>query len=78
MQAVFRHLLRTLSSPRPAVSGEGADIRRGEAKGSKSRLRLLFLVALRTFRIYASHFLSDLALDTSNRDFLCRRRDDSR
>ncbi|MEY3347921.1 MAG: hypothetical protein RL159_607 [Actinomycetota bacterium] len=35
MRAVFRHLLRTFSSPRPAVSGEGADIRRGEAKGSK-------------------------------------------
>jgi len=77
MQAVFRHLLRTLSSPRPAVSGEGADIRRGEAKGSKSRLGLLFLVALRALWIYTANFLGCFALDTSNRDFLFHRRDDS-
>ncbi len=78
MRAVFRHLLRTFSSPRPAVSGEGADIRRGEAKGSKSRSRLLLLIALRTLWIYTTHFFGCLALDTSNRDFLCHRRDDSR
>ena len=38
MRAVFRHLFRNLAIPRPAVSGEEADIRRELGSRSKSRV----------------------------------------